>query len=109
MKNEYGITLDKNGYAPSVVDYYGDIFERCFLCDYRGDLARHEIFNGYNRQKSKALGLWVNLCPRCHMELHDHPDKARELKILAQRQAMAWYSWTIEDFRERFGKNYVEV
>ena len=107
MKNEYGITLDKNGYAPSVVDYYGDIFERCFLCDWRGDLARHEIFNGYNRQKSKALGLWVNLCPRCHMDLHEHPADYRWLKQQAQMKAMKAHDWTVEEFRNEFGKNYL--
>ena len=109
MKNEYGITLDKNGYAPSVVDYYGTVIDRCYACDWRGDLVRHEVFNGSNRQKSKALGLWVLLCPRCHMDVHDHPDKWKWLKVTAQRQAMAHYGWTIEEFRERFGKNYVEI
>ena len=35
MTNEYGVRLDSNGYAPSVVDYYGTVFERCFLCDWK--------------------------------------------------------------------------
>jgi len=109
MTNEYGVRLDSNGYAPSVVDYYGTVFERCFLCDWKGDLVRHEIFNASNRQKSKAYGLWVLLCPRCHMHVHDHPDEALILKKIAQRNAMAHYEWSIEEFRERFGKNYVEV
>lgn len=109
MRNEYGVLLDRAGYAPSIVDYYSDIDKRCFLCNYRGDLVRHEPFNASNRQKSKALGIWVYLCPRCHMDLHDHPDAARQLKKIAQWNAMAHYGWTIEDFRERFGKNYVEV
>ena len=108
MRNEYGITLDSNGYAPSIVDYYGELLERCFLCDWRGDLVRHEPFNASNRKKSKALGLWVYLCPRCHMDLHDHPEKARRLKIIAQRQAMAFYGWGMEEWIGRFGKNYVE-
>lgn len=109
MKNEFGITLDKNGYAPSVVDYYGTLAERCYLCEWRGDLARHEIFGSNNRQRSKAYGLWVLLCPRCHMEVHDHPDKYKQLKTVAERQALAYYDWTIEEWIERFGKNYVEV
>lgn len=105
--NEVGVVLDKNGYAPSIVDPWVDFDQRCFMCNYRGDLARHEIFNASNRQKSKAYGLWVYLCPRCHMKVHEYPDL--QLKKIAQWDAMAHYGWTIDDFRERFGKNYVEV
>ena len=116
MRNEYGITLDSNGYAPSVVDYYGALIERCFMCDWRGDLVRHEIFGASNRKKSKALGLWVYLCPRCHMELHNWNSKKKhcimspaQLKRLAQRNAMAHYGWGMEEWIGRFGKNYVET
>lgn len=108
MRNEYGVTLDGNGYAPSIVDYYSAVNKRCFECDWTQDLVRHEVFNASNRKKSKAYGLWVYLCPRCHMEIHDHPDKARHLKKIAQRQAMAWYKWDIDEWRERFGKNYLD-
>ena len=109
MINEFGTKLDSNGYAPSVVDYYGTVIERCYKCDWRGDLARHEIFGGANRKKSKAYGLWVLLCPRCHMDLHDNPDNWKWLKVVGQRQAMGHYGWSIDDFRERFGKNYVDI
>ena len=100
--NEVGVMLDKNGYAPSVVDPYSDLSKRCYHCDWRGDLVRHEIFNASNRQKSKAYGLWIYLCPRCHMDLHDNPEKWKWLKVTGQRQAMAYYGWTIEDFRESY-------
>ena len=109
MRNEFGIMLDKNGYAPSVVDYYGTEMERCYNCDWKGDLVRHEVFGGSNRQKSKAYGVWVLLCPRCHIDLHHNPEKWKWLNVTAQRNAMAHYGWTIDDFRERFGKNYVEI
>ena len=105
MINEFGVRLDANGYAPSIVQIFED--RVCFNCEASGDLARHEIFNGYNRKKSKAYGLWVNLCPRCHMQIHDHPD--RSLKVVGQIRCMAEYGWTVEEFRERFGKSYVEV
>ena len=105
MTNEFGVRLDANGYAPSIVQIFED--RVCFNCEASGDLARHEIFNGYNRKKSKAYGLWVNLCPRCHMQIHDHSD--RSLKVAGQIRCMAEYGWTVEEFRERFGKSYVEV
>lgn len=105
MLNEYGATLDKNGYAPSIVQ---DI-EGCYFCSRRdGKLDRHEIFHGAYRQKSKVLGLWVTLCHDCHMTLH-HKDAYLDalLKRQGQREAMQRYGWTTAEFIERFGKNYL--
>ena len=103
--------LDKNGYAPSVVDPYSDLSKRCYHCDWRGDLVRHEIFNASNRQKSKAYGLWIYLCPRCHMDLHDRGEGDKELQALAEKK---WIEWNYpndpekgqEEFIKRYGKSY---
>lgn len=109
MTNEYGVILDRNGYAPSVIDVFAELDKACFFCGKRGDLARHEVFHGSNRTRSKNLGCWVYLCPECHTKLHSKdPALDRQLKQIGQRKAMEWYDWTIEDFRERFGKSYVE-
>ena len=110
MTNEYGVMLDSNGYAPSVIDAFAELDSACFLCRRRGDLARHEVFHGTAyRQKAKAYGCWVYLCPECHDRLHRiDPKLDRQLKQIGQRNAMEWYEWTVEDFRERFGKSYVE-
>ena len=105
MTNEYGVTLDHNGYAPSIVQ---DI-DGCWFCaTQQGKLDRHEIYHGAYRKKSKALGLWVLLCHDCHMTLH-HTDAALDalLKRWGQREAMKHYGWGVDDFRERFGKNYL--
>lgn len=106
MTNEYGATLDRNGYAPNALLHAG---ERCYLCCRSGvKLDRHEIFHGAYRKKSKALGLWVTLCHDCHMELH-HADATLDtaLKQKGQRVAMERYGWTVDEFRRRFGKNYL--
>lgn len=103
MKNEYGVTLDSNGYAPSVMmDSEG-----CHCCGKGGDLVRHEVFHGSNRKKSKAYGCWVLLCPECHREIHSTAKKDWQLHWEGQIKAMEFYGWSIEDFRERFGKSYV--
>lgn len=105
MTNEYGVTLDRNGYAPSIVQ---DI-EGCYYCATQcGKLDRHEVFHGASRKKSKALGLWVLLCHDCHMTLH-HSDAALDalLKRQGQRVAMRHYGWSEDEFRARFGKNYI--
>ncbi len=104
MTNEFGVKLDRNGYAPSVIDET----KVCFLCKKRGDLARHEVFHGANRQKSKAYGAWVHLCPKCHQELHGKdPEIDKCLHTKGQIKVMEHYGWSVDDFRERFGKNYV--
>ena len=106
MTNEFGIKLDSNGYAPSVM---GDR-QGCYLCGFCGDLARHEVFHGIaNRERSKNLGCWVNLCPRCHDRLHKKDPKLDwDLKRHGQVQVMKHYRWSKGDFIERFGRNYVE-
>ena len=106
MRNEYGVKLDSNGYVPSIVRAYET--DACFICDSMGDLVRHEIYGASNRQKSKAYGLWVNLCPQCHAKVHEQPEKYAWLKVIGQRYAMNWYDWSVEDFRKRFGRSYAE-
>lgn len=111
MNNEYGVKLDRNGYAPSIVqqDDYG-----CFICDFNYDkLDRHEIFFGAYRQKSKHLGLWVLLCHNdCHIfgkkAVHNNRENRLVLKRVGQRAAMEHYNWTTADFIREFGKNYLE-
>lgn len=110
--NEYGAVLDRNGYAPSILQSE----ECCYMCEASGTydrLDRHEVFGGALRSKSKRLGLWVLLC---HAEHHIfgpdavHNNRAQDLALKqdAQRIAMEVYGWTIEDFIREFGRNYLD-
>lgn len=98
--------LDCNGYAPSLLPSTG-----CYLCKRSGDLVRHEVFFGPNRAKSKALGLWVTLCPACHTlgpdAVHNNAAVNLKLKQEAQRIAMEHYCWTVEEFMAEFGKSWI--
>lgn len=107
MKNEIGETLDRNGYAPSIIPWPSD---GCFICKKRGALQRHEIFHGaLYRQRSKEYGLWVNLCYECHHKVHNKDSELdKELKRTGETVALWRYYWTVREFRERFGKNYLE-
>jgi len=108
MKNEYGMRLDRNGYARSVLQ---DDTCRCCKCGRRDrKLDRHEVFGGANRQKSKALGLWVTLC---HEECHEgpkgvHQDAELRQALRAQSQMIAQdvYGWSEQEFARRFGRSY---
>lgn len=96
-------------YAPSILQKG----EQCFLC-WRTDrkLDRHEVFGGPYRQKSKEDGLWVLLCHEdCHegpRGVHHDAGRANKLKQRAQRAAMRIYGWSMEEWRERYGKNYLD-
>lgn len=97
--------LDSNGYAPSIVHKRQD---RCYLCGIGGDLARHEPLDGIGRRKkSKALGLWVCLCPSCHDLSHRDRRTQDILRAECEEAALREYGWTITDFIAELGKNYI--
>jgi hypothetical protein len=76
-----------------------------------GNLHRHEVFFGINRQKSIEYGLVVFLTPQMHnmsnRGVHFNRDFDLELKRIGQQAAMDYYGWTIEEFIKIFGKSYV--
>ena len=101
------MTLDRNGYAPSIMQ---TDLGKCFRCGRTtGKLDRHEIYGNANRQKSKRLGLWVVLCHQdCHLNgAHAQKKIADALKQAGQVAAMKTYHWTKEDFIREIGRNYL--
>ncbi len=74
-------------------------------------LHRHEVFYGANRQKSIDYGLVVFLTPEMHnmSNYGVHFNKAfnDELRRIGQKAAMEYYGWSIQDFRNIFGANYL--
>lgn len=104
--NEYGVKLDSNGYAPSILNQQ----PTCLICG-RYHTARHEVFYGPYRDKSKRLGLWANLCPWCHQNgpnaIHRNHDKDLRLKKWAQKKAMEYYGWPEAQFIKEFGRSYL--
>lgn len=90
----------------------GDKKGRCYICGRTEWIERHHIFNGTaNRKKSEKYGLTVHLCHWCHNEppngVHFNSNRDLRLKRLAQEQAMEYYGWTMDEFREIFGKSYL--
>ena len=90
----------------------GDKKDRCFLCGRSDWIETHHIFNGTaNRKKSEKYGLTVHLCHWCHNEpphgVHYNQEADTRLKQIGQKAAMNEYGWTVDEFREIFGKNYL--
>ena len=99
-RNPWGEKLDSNGYSESLLPS-----DDCFICQIGGDLARHEVFGGSSRQISKATGMWVKLCPRCHARVH--ADENMEELLKKEAQALFEEEYSHEEFIELFRKNYL--
>ena len=91
---------------------------KCWLCGRNGaadPLDTHHLFGGWSgtRQKSEAYGLTVDLCHnRCHIfgpqAAHNCKATMDMMHRYGQRKAMLEQGWTVEEFRQVFGKNYLD-
>lgn len=87
----------------------------CFICEKiaGGDpLDCHHCFGAANRKLSEKYGLKVYIHHRaCHIfgnqSVHQNAEIDNRLKQIAQQKAMEHYGWTVEQFVEIFGKNYL--
>lgn len=97
--------MNKNGYNSSV---FNTIYGECFFCQFCTDTARHEVFYGTaNRQKAKRLGYWVNLCPECHMKVHDDPNNGIDMYLKKRGQKIYEQDHTREQFIKEWGRSYL--
>jgi hypothetical protein len=90
--------------------------ECCFLCGMNANLEpldEHHVYFGPYRKKSEKYGLKVYLHHnKCHIfgvrSVHQNAKVDKAIKRVVQKRAMKHYGWTIEQFREIFGKNYID-
>ena len=74
---------------------------------------RHEIFEGRtgNRKKSIEDGLVIFLTPEQHRTgkhaIHKDYEYWKKVKIIAEKVWCEHYNKTKDQFRERYGKNYL--
>jgi hypothetical protein len=82
----------------------------CFFCGRVCHTHKHHIFGAYNRKRSDKDGLFVYLCPECHMKLHDRPkfELYVRLKEIGQIAWMREYQKTKDDFIKEYGKNFID-
>lgn len=71
------------------------------------------IFGGSRRKLSEKYGLTVYLCgERCHrlgrLSVHQNAEVADFVHKYGQRKAMYEQKWTVEQFMEVLGANYLD-
>ena len=79
---------------------------RCYICGYWGTTQEHHMIHGTaNRKNADHYGLTVQLCPRCHMNLHDHGDYDKDLQRVAQQEFEK--RWGHKEWMKVFQKSYL--
>ncbi len=87
--------------------------KKCYVCETTYNLHSHHCMHGTaNRKLADQDGLTVYLCYEHHegnMGVHSKNghELDLELKQLAQRRWMEYYSKTEDDFRQRYGRSYL--
>lgn len=77
---------------------------KCFICNKKVKLDKHEAFGGRNRQKSIKWQLIYYLCRECHATVDLDRDKRQYLHDYAREKFIKKYSE--EKFLNEFGKTY---
>ena len=93
-------------------------YRSCWLCGKNGccdPLDTHHIFGGRTgtRKLCDKYGLTVPLChDACHengkFSAHKNAKVADRLHRYGQRKAMLEQGWNVDEFRQVFGKNYLD-
>lgn len=85
--------------------------KKCYVCGQELGLHTHEVFFGKNRQKSIEDGCCVYLCGRHHNLSKEgvHLNHSLDLKLKKEMEKkwLETYDETIENFIERYGRNYI--
>lgn len=83
----------------------------CYICGTTLNLHLHHIYGGTaNRKLSDADGCVVYLCQGHHTGAHGvHFNKKLDLslKMKCEQAYLKHYNKTIDDFIQRYGKNYL--
>lgn len=86
--------------------------KECIICGGYYGLESHHCLLGKNRKKAEEDGLKVWLCYDHHRGTNGvHGKNGHELqehlKIIAEKVWLKEYNKTKDDFRERYGRNYI--
>lgn len=87
--------------------------DHCIICG-SNNTSLHEVYFGTaNRVLSMKYKLVAPLCVRYHHNqvackgVHFDKELDLYLKVMAQKKAMEYYSWSKEEFIKIFGRSYI--
>ena len=72
-----------------------------------GTDKHHMVYGTSKRKLADKDGLYVQLCHKCHMRLHQEGYFKDDLQQLAEKVWLEHYGKTIEDWIRRYDKNYL--
>lgn len=78
--------------------------KKCFICNCKENLTKHEAFGGCNRQKSMEWGLVYYLCVICHRNVTDNETMKKKLEGFARSKFIMKYDADL--FLKEFGRNF---
>lgn len=84
---------------------------KCYVCGWEGHTEEHHIFYGTaNRKKAEHFGLKVHLCPEHHRGNTGVHGGNKNLALWLKQEAQRAFekTHTREEFREQFGRNYLD-
>lgn len=83
----------------------------CALCGGPANEEHHLIHGSGRRKLAEEDGLKIDVCTRCHTlgpkAIHNNPELDRELQKLGEMMWLEKTGGTVEDFIQRYGKNYI--
>lgn len=84
--------------------------KECWFCGSQEYLQMHHVFAGAYRKKSERMRFVVPLCMTCHLDgrMGVHANQERNLVLKRWAQEQFEETHTRQEFREVFGKNYLE-
>ena len=86
----------------------------CRICQRWRELDKHHLLPGNKRKRADEDEIVWMICRECHNNLHFSKDdewreKFRELQREGERMWLRKTGGTIEQFRRRYGKNYLDM
>lgn len=89
-----------------------DNLKQCYVCGTPYDIEIHHVFFGRNRKLADKDGCVIPLCMYHHRGLLGvHGKKGQkldmQLKQLCQKKWLEYYNKELEDFIQRYRKNYL--
>ena len=86
--------------------------KECYITGCTFNLHEHHVYGGGRRKISEKYGLKIYLRSDYHnladYGVHHNHELDMKIKSEVQKIAMKHYGWSIQDFIDRFGKNYIQ-